>query len=122
MSKKKVSLNKAKISKMVSKLERNYVQALNDLDRVIALNEMEDLMVSEIEKWGDLLTHDSDLTDKEFKKLTDAIAIEVSNLQSVVDMIGEERKQFLESAKAIYSARKNSHVAVQEVRNVSYDL
>ena len=122
MSKKKVDLNKAKVSKMVSKLEKKYVQALNDLDRVIALNEMEDLMVSEIEKWGDLLTHDSDLTNKEFEKLTDAVAVEVSNLQSVVDMIGEERKQFLESARAIYSARKNSHVDVQEVRNVSYDL
>lgn len=121
MKNRKIKQQKQSIARVTKRLESNFINAKNDLFRVQALNEMEDVLTAEILKWDEFLVQNSTSNQAEDEKMILAVQEEKKGLQSVVDMIDTERKPMLDNAKAIYNAMVNSHQNVEFTRHVSPD-
>ena len=76
-------------------MESDFINAKNDLFRVQALNEMEDVLTAEILKWDEFLVQNSTSNKDEDEKMILAVQKEKKGLQSVVNMIDSERKPML---------------------------
>lgn len=119
MKNRTIKQQKQSIARVTKRLESDFINAKNDLFRVQALNEMEDVLTAEILKWDEFLVQNSTSNKDEDEKMILAVQKEKKGLQSVVDMIDSERKPMLDNAKAIYNAMVNSHQNVEFTRHVS---
>lgn len=119
MKNRTIKQQKQSIARVTKRLESDFINAKNDLFRVQALNEMEDVLTAEILKWDEFLVQNSTSNKDEDEKMILAVQKEKKDLQSVVDMIDTERKPMLDNAKAIYNAMVNSHQNVAFTRHVS---
>lgn len=121
MKNRTIKQQKQSIARVTKRLESDFINAKNDLFRVQALNEMEDVLTAEILKWDEFLVQNSTSNKDEDEKMILAVQKEKKGLQSVVNMIDSERKPMLDNAKAIYNAMVNSHQNVEFTRHVSPD-
>jgi hypothetical protein len=119
MSKDVIKLNKRKIVAKMNDFEKRMLSAKNALERVQVLNDMEDILEAEIIHWQQI--YDKEKTDdpKENKNLEDSCTEQLANLQDVVNMIIEQRKELLSDAKEIAAAMKRSHVDVKPTKHIT---
>lgn len=119
MSKDVINLNKRKVASKMNEFEKRMMTAKNALEQVQVLNDMEDILEAEIIHWQTI--HAKEKTDdpKENKNLEDACTEQLANLQEVVTMIVEQRKELLSDAKEIAQAMKRSHVEVKPTKHVT---
>lgn len=119
MSNKVIKLNKRKIASKMNEFEKRMMTAKNALQRVQVLNDMEDILEAEIIHWQNM--YDNEKTDdpQENQNLEDSCTEQIANLQDVVKMIIEQRKELLKDAKEIAAAMKRSHVKVEPTKHVT---
>lgn len=119
MSEKMIAKTKSQIAKKLNKLEKDYMNAPNDLSRVQALNAMDDMMESELLQWAKLseeLVSDEKIDNVESLS---HIAEEMQKLKDVKAMINETRVDLLVNAKLIHDAMKRSHQFVEPTKYIT---
>lgn len=123
MSKTKRGLKESKraIAHKTNEFEKRLMSAKNDLEQVQILNEMEELLQSEIIHWMDFLENEKTGTIEQQDKIHNAVADNVADLNSVIVKINEGRAELLQNAKAIAKAMKNSHQEVKPTKHITYE-
>lgn len=111
----KIKMDK-KVNKTISKLESDFINALNDYERVIVLNKMEGVLEAECLRWSEKIEKHKEGDELSKSDLLDLATDQTMELTKLIDMINKEREPMLVSARAIYNARKNSHQEVVTIK------
>jgi len=123
MSKQTRGLKESKriIAHKSAEFEKRMMSAKNDLERIQILNEMEEILQAEINHWMDFYEAEGVGTPKEQENLSNSVADNIEDLNSVIVSINSSRREMLSNGKAIAKAMKNSHQEVKPTKHVTYE-
>ena len=86
------------ISKKTAEFLKRMESSKNDLERVQLLNDMEQLLVDERERWAQILAENIDLPEDEHENIINEASIHIAGFEDTIKQLNAARLEFLPGA------------------------